>query len=1353
MLLFVTFLPFPQVFAYGQTGTGKTHTMEGSLNDEEQKGVIPRSVDAIFDMLKDPMYSKYSVSVSYLEIYNEELSDLLSLEAGSLPTPRTEAERKAQQNAASADKLQLVEEPPKKAGARGRAFVKNLSEHAVGNPEDVLSLIARAQERRKVGETKMNARSSRSHCVFTLTVVSTRSTKEGGSMEATGKLHLVDLAGSECAKTAGEAGAKSLQGEARERERKNINQSLLTLGRVISTLKARMEKKISTENVRIPYRDSKLTRLLQESLGGRCKTVIIATLSPSVLAVDETFSTLNYAQQAHGIQNKPVATSYLKMNAQLSHGMSFDAKDGIGGDGGRAQDWHEMECRLQYMQSQVDEAQSTLARKHLEQEAIERRAENAERAEKKALDELKAAQAEVAELNSRVEKQETELKVQSFMLATRENTEVRLGKQANTLLRYLERSEFEAGSLHSLLSEAASAADEQTAKREAFVASLSTQLSHAQEHVVVLTSLLSEQRAATLDAANAAEAACSKHASTMRKHSEAMYEAHCAEMRRSSEALSAAKDTTCAALNASCEHLSAEIRSSSDHIKSAQTDLSARIGDVVAKISASQSALSTSLQTAVGRQAAAEEEAASQRRTISSGLQQGAAAVAERLEAERKRFVTHAGALRVLLGEIAQAKSSEADIRKALHVLRKQQSTDCEANAQSVTACIEAVSAASAAQVASQKDGALLSSLGDAEMKLAELKANVTAELNEQHVGLSTALNVQKSGNAAEKHAAALLEALADVESAGAKRIAEINSATAKLADQQAGLQSMLSEQATFRDQMKATIMAQVESALAAQLGALAEKTAASVSQALAHSEDVVGVGVTATEGTKAALASYAGKCDMLLSTAATWGASNDDVANRIEKAIQKSTDAVDGLASAHGEVAGAHTASVGLVHEWAASDGECRNALSAANVQQREAINTAAAAAEARAEQIEQIDHSVEGLEELSEAAEAQLTACSADVDTGVKSLEETMASNDAASASIGEAVKVLGETSAASRKTEANALSSINVAAAAAATQASDALATALASADAHAKAHAAAADSQAKASADAARALQEALSEYKSSEEAAREAAQKVVRTQRDLEAGEANLLANATAASREARESAVAKDGAAQSASLDSQQAALEGIRTSASCYADDSTRESVAVPDRIPLSFTEPFACTAAESVLREHYATNGPAPLESSYTPEPASPSVGLRRRSLEALLPKSASKRLSIVDMAALSSLTVPQLKSLACEHELPSSGNKTDLMNRLAKAGIKAEGAKTPRSTPRRAAKERENNCMSNSPNADAGAPPALKKNVSSSSLGEGGAAEKKEHRPSKLGLGAKGTGIRGSRSATVA
>ena len=176
------------VFAYGQTGTGKTHTMEGNLTIDEEKGVIPRAVESIFQRLgNSDKYSEFSVSASYLEIYNEEMTDLLV----ELPTAAAKKGGFAPGGKAAgetAPKLEMVEDTTKMVGGRTRGtFVKGLSEHAVTNASDVLRLITRAQERRQVQETNMNKTSSRSHCVFSLSVSSKSVTPEGdGVVESSG---------------------------------------------------------------------------------------------------------------------------------------------------------------------------------------------------------------------------------------------------------------------------------------------------------------------------------------------------------------------------------------------------------------------------------------------------------------------------------------------------------------------------------------------------------------------------------------------------------------------------------------------------------------------------------------------------------------------------------------------------------------------------------------------------------------------------------------------------------------------------------------------------------------------------------------------------------------------------------------------------------------------------------------------------------------------------------------------------------------------------------------------------------------------------------------------------------------
>lgn len=180
-------------------GTGKTHTMEGDLSSPVQYGIIPRSAEAIFDAVSKPDFQQTRVTCSYLEIYNEDLGDLLLVEdsddqstssSGKRPTPSKRNMKK------KIVKLEILE------GAEG-PFCRGLTEVEVQSAADVLSLMQRAQQYRKVGETKMNRQSSRSHCLFTIKVESRKKMRDGSIIDFRGKLHMVDLAGSECAKSAG----------------------------------------------------------------------------------------------------------------------------------------------------------------------------------------------------------------------------------------------------------------------------------------------------------------------------------------------------------------------------------------------------------------------------------------------------------------------------------------------------------------------------------------------------------------------------------------------------------------------------------------------------------------------------------------------------------------------------------------------------------------------------------------------------------------------------------------------------------------------------------------------------------------------------------------------------------------------------------------------------------------------------------------------------------------------------------------------------------------------------------------------------------------------------------------------
>ncbi|GAA5865522.1 hypothetical protein JCM3774_002037 [Rhodotorula dairenensis] len=317
------------IFAYGQTGTGKTYTMEGNLSPyhgtfHPEAGVIPRTLYSLFDRLVESK-CEYSVRCSYIELYNEELRDLnaaadpslltsASESAGGAAAPSPEPGSSAASSsssstnsaaaAAGAKALRIYEET--KNGSTG-VVIQGLEETVIQSAEDGLRVLRRGSERRQIAATNCNERSSRSHSIFTIHVqVRDSAAKEGADVLKVGKLNLVDLAGSE---NVGRSGATN----SRAREAGMINASLLALGRVINQL---VDKSDSNKKQHIAYRESKLTRLLQDSLGGRTKTTIIATISP--VSYEETASTLTYAHQAKSIQNRPEVNQRVSRNVALN---------------------------------------------------------------------------------------------------------------------------------------------------------------------------------------------------------------------------------------------------------------------------------------------------------------------------------------------------------------------------------------------------------------------------------------------------------------------------------------------------------------------------------------------------------------------------------------------------------------------------------------------------------------------------------------------------------------------------------------------------------------------------------------------------------------------------------------------------------------------------------------------------------------------------------------------------------------------------------------------------------------------------------------------------------------------------
>ncbi|ESQ37425.1 hypothetical protein EUTSA_v10002384mg [Eutrema salsugineum] len=277
------------IFAYGQTGTGKTYTMEGGARKKNGEfpsdaGVIPRAVKQIFDIL-EAQGAEYSMKVTFLELYNEEISDLLAPE----------------------ETTKFVDEKSKKSIAlmedgKGSVFVRGLEEEIVTTANEIYKILEKGSAKRRTAETLLNKQSSRSHSIFSITIHIKENTPEGEEMIKCGKLNLVDLAGSE---NISRSGAR----EGRAREAGEINKSLLTLGRVINAL--------VEHSGHIPYRDSKLTRLLRDSLGGKTKTCVIATISPSIHCLEETLSTLDYAHRAKNIKNKPEINQKMMKSAVM----------------------------------------------------------------------------------------------------------------------------------------------------------------------------------------------------------------------------------------------------------------------------------------------------------------------------------------------------------------------------------------------------------------------------------------------------------------------------------------------------------------------------------------------------------------------------------------------------------------------------------------------------------------------------------------------------------------------------------------------------------------------------------------------------------------------------------------------------------------------------------------------------------------------------------------------------------------------------------------------------------------------------------------------------------------------------
>lgn len=277
------------VFAYGQTGSGKTYTIWGPANAlleenffSDQQGLTPRVFERLFARINEEQIKhaekqlKYQCRCSFLEIYNEQITDLVD------PNQRN---------------LQIRED------VKSGVYVENLTEEYVSTMKDVTQLLIKGLSNRRTGATSINAESSRSHSVFTCIVESRcKSVTDGISSFKTSRINLVDLAGSERQKLTGAAGE-------RLKEAGNINRSLSQLGNLINIL---AEVSQTGKQRHIPYRDSKLTFLLQDSLGGNAKLAMVCAISPSQSCRSETFSTLRFAQRAKAVKNKAVVNEVMQ---------------------------------------------------------------------------------------------------------------------------------------------------------------------------------------------------------------------------------------------------------------------------------------------------------------------------------------------------------------------------------------------------------------------------------------------------------------------------------------------------------------------------------------------------------------------------------------------------------------------------------------------------------------------------------------------------------------------------------------------------------------------------------------------------------------------------------------------------------------------------------------------------------------------------------------------------------------------------------------------------------------------------------------------------------------------------------
>jgi len=398
------------MLVYGMTSTGKTYTMSGEdrlVNGElsDKAGVIPRVLFKLFDVLNDSkqqLDTDYIVKCSFVEIYNEDLKDLLSDELNKklrIFDQKSNSTNGSQSPTISGQSFN---------NNKSTIHIQNLEEVILRNANHGIKTLQKGLKIRQVASTKMNDVSSRSHTIFTLSLY--KKNGDSNDLFRISKMNLVDLAGSENISRSGALNQRA-------KEAGSINQSLLTLGRVINLL-------VEKNQHHIPYRESKLTRILQDSLGGRTKTCLIATISPAKVNYEETLSTLEYANKAKNIENKPqlglsVGKDILlkELSAELSRLKSDLSATRLKGGYHMDKDNHdELMNEIQESKTEVNEIKRSSELLKKQNESLKKKMSNLESRNNENITMINTLNATVESLHNKIDKQKQN--EQSLMMSS-----------------------------------------------------------------------------------------------------------------------------------------------------------------------------------------------------------------------------------------------------------------------------------------------------------------------------------------------------------------------------------------------------------------------------------------------------------------------------------------------------------------------------------------------------------------------------------------------------------------------------------------------------------------------------------------------------------------------------------------------------------------------------------------------------------------------------------------------------------------------------------------------------------------------------------------------------------------------